>query len=166
MFIFRCLILSINLFIFKLFDVKSCLLQTEENGCLWTYGHTHVLSVGFLNSPRKMMICYLRDINKFLSYHTLCTSMLTCGLPTKGIELTPFILFEVFGVPQLWDTWCRPFWKAQYEDLRNISETMEKEILGCLISWRGFVFVLNIGYFPFFDGISLYWWKHRKHSGS
>ena len=36
-FIFNCLTLNIKLFIFKLFDVK-CLSQTEEDGCLWSYG--------------------------------------------------------------------------------------------------------------------------------
>ena len=33
-------------------------------------------------------------------------------------------------------------------------------ILASLKSWWGFVVVLNIGYFPFLDGISLYGWKH------
>ena len=43
-FIFNCLTLNMKLFIFKLFDVKifvfrkPCLSQTEENGCLWSYG--------------------------------------------------------------------------------------------------------------------------------
>ena len=39
------------------------------------------------NSPGKMMTCYLRDTNKFLRYNTLCTNILECGFPTKGIEL-------------------------------------------------------------------------------
>ena len=29
------------------------------------------------------MICCLQDTNKFLSYRTLCTSILKCGFPTK-----------------------------------------------------------------------------------
>ena len=40
------------------------------------------------------MTCYLRDINKFLRYCTLCKSILKCGFATKGIELTRFVLFE------------------------------------------------------------------------
>ena len=37
-----------------------------------------------------------------LKYHTLCTSILKCGLPAKGIKLTRFVLFGVLGVSQLW----------------------------------------------------------------
>ena len=37
-----------------------------------------------------------------LRYHTLCTSILKCGLPTKGIKLTRFVHFGVLGVSQLW----------------------------------------------------------------
>ena len=40
------------------------------------------------------MTCYLRDTNKFLRYHTLCTNILKCGFPTKGIELTQLEFFE------------------------------------------------------------------------
>ena len=40
------------------------------------------------------MTCYLRDTNKFLRYHTLCTNILKCGFPTKGIELTRLEFFE------------------------------------------------------------------------
>ena len=43
-------------------------------------------------------------INKFLRYCTLCISILKCGFPARGIKLTRFILFEVFGVSQLWGT--------------------------------------------------------------
>ena len=82
-----------QMFVFR----KSYLSKTEENGCLWT----RVLSFGDLNSPGKMMTCYLRDINKFLRYCTLRKSILKCGFPTKGIKLTQFVLFEVLGVPQL-----------------------------------------------------------------
>ena len=38
------------------------------------------------------MTCYVRDINKFLRYRTLCKSVLKCGFPTKSIELTQFVL--------------------------------------------------------------------------
>ena len=111
-FIFNCLTLNIKLFIFKLFDVKffvfqkSCLSQTEEtavNGIMDLRSYLQIL-----NSPGKMMTCYLRDINKFLRYRTLCKSILKYRFPTKGIKLTQFVLFEVIGVPQLWGTWFRP----------------------------------------------------------
>ena len=70
LFIFNCLTLTIKLFIFKLFDVKffvfqkSCLSQTEEttvNGIMDVRSYLQIL-----NSPGKMMTCYLRDINKSL----------------------------------------------------------------------------------------------------
>ena len=48
-----------------------------------------------------MMTFYLQDINKFLRYRTLCKSTLKCEFPTKGIELTRFVRFEVLGEPQL-----------------------------------------------------------------
>ena len=44
-----------------------------------------------------MMTSYL----KFLRYRALHKSILKHGFPTKGIELTRFVLFEVLGVPQL-----------------------------------------------------------------
>ena len=56
---------------------------------------------GILNSHGKMMTCYLRDTNTFLRYRNLCVSILKCGFPTKSIELTWLVLFEVLGVPQL-----------------------------------------------------------------
>ena len=36
-----------------------------------------------LNSPGKMMTCYLRDTNKFQSYRTLCTSILNADFRQK-----------------------------------------------------------------------------------
>ena len=33
-----------------------------------------------------------------MRYHTLCKSILKCGFPTKGKELTQFVLFEVLRV--------------------------------------------------------------------
>ena len=109
LFIFNCLTLNIKLFIFKLFDVKFLFSQnhvflflfsrTEENGCLWPY--ERVALVSDFKLTRKMTICYFRDINKFLRYRILCKSILKCGFPTKGIELTQFLLFEVLVVPQL-----------------------------------------------------------------
>ena len=56
-----------------------------------------------LNSPGKTMT-YLRDTNKFLRYCTLCTSILKCGFPAKGIELKRLVYFEVLRVAQLWGT--------------------------------------------------------------
>ena len=104
-FIFNCLTLNIKLFIFKLFDVKFLF---SENHVFRKQKRTAVYGVmdarpqfRILNSPGKMMTCYLRDINKFLRYRTLCKSILKCGFPTKGIELTRFVLFEILGVPQL-----------------------------------------------------------------
>ena len=43
------------------------------------------------------MTCYLRDTNKFLRYRTLCTNILKCKFPAKGIEL---ILLENFEGPR------------------------------------------------------------------
>ena len=51
-----------------------------------------------LNSSRKMMTYFIRDMNKILRYCTLFTSILKCGYPTKGIKVTWFILFEVLEV--------------------------------------------------------------------
>ena len=48
-----------------------------------------------LNSSRKMVTCYLWDINKFLRYRALFKRILKCGFSTKGIKLTLFVLFEV-----------------------------------------------------------------------
>ena len=48
-----------------------------------------------------MMICYIGNIIKFLSYRTLRTSILKCGFPTKGMELTRLVLFKVLEMPQL-----------------------------------------------------------------
>ena len=52
---------------------------------------------------------YLRDTNKFLRSRTLCTNILKCKFPTKGIELTRFEFFEGPRRSQLWGTWFRPF---------------------------------------------------------
>ena len=105
LFIFNCLTLNIKLFIFKLFDVKFLFSKShvfpKQNG-MAVYGLMDVHPYfRIINSPGKMTTCYLRDINKILRYRTLCRSILRCGFPTKGIELTWFILFEVLGVPLL-----------------------------------------------------------------
>ena len=90
-FIFNCLTLNIKLFIFKVFEVKFLF---SENHVFRKQKRKTVYGVmdacpqfRFLNLLGKMMTCYLRDINKFLRYRTLCKSILKCGFPTKGIEL-------------------------------------------------------------------------------
>ena len=105
LFIFNCVTLDIKLFIFKFFNVKFLF---SENHVFRKQKRTAVYGLmdarpqfRILNSPGKMMTCYLRDINKFLRYRTLCKSILKCGFPTKGMELTRFELFGVLGVPQL-----------------------------------------------------------------
>ena len=105
LFILNCLTFDIKLFIFKFFNVKFLF---SENHVFRKQKRTAVYGLmdarpqfRILNSPGKMMTCYLRDINKFLRYRTLCKSILKCGFPTKGIELTRFVLFEILGVPQL-----------------------------------------------------------------
>ena len=47
------------------------------------------------------MTCDLRDINEILRDRTVCKSILKSGFPTKGIELTWFVLFEILELPQL-----------------------------------------------------------------
>ena len=84
-----------HIFVFQ----KPCLLQTEENGCLWTYGRSSLILDFKLNG--KLMTCSHRDINKFLRYRTLCKSILKCGFSAKGIELTWSVLFEVLRAAQL-----------------------------------------------------------------
>ena len=105
LFIFNCVTLDIKLFIFKFCNVKFLF---SENHVFRKQKRTAVYGVmdtrpqfRILNSLGKIMTCYLRDINKFLRYRTLCKSILKCGFPTKGIELTRFVLFEILGVPQL-----------------------------------------------------------------
>ena len=51
-----------------------------------------------------MMTSYLRDVDNFLRYRTLCTSIVKYGFPAKCTKLTQFVLFEVLRVPQLWGT--------------------------------------------------------------
>ena len=99
--------------------------------------------------------CYLQDINKFLRYRTLCKSILKFGSLTKGIELTRFILSEVLGVPQFWDTlmWAisvglvRKFAKYKWDyGIRNFS-MLDKFARLCICSQHR-VFPLPWWYFP------------------
>ena len=98
-FIFNCLTLNIKLFIFRFFDVKFLF---SENHVFHKQKRTAVYGVmdtrpqfRILNSLRKMVTCCLRYMNKFLRYRTLCKSLLKYRFPTKGIELTWFLLFEI-----------------------------------------------------------------------
>ena len=97
--------LKLKLLIFKLFEVESLF---SKNHVFRKWKRTAVYGLmdacpqfRILNSPGKMVTCYLQDIKKFLRYRTLCKSILKYGFPTKGIELTRFILFEALGVPQI-----------------------------------------------------------------
>ena len=103
--IFNCLKWDKNLFIF------SCLTSTFFFPKIISFGSRRErMFMGarpyfcILCSPGEMMTCYIRDTNKFLRYCSLCTSILRCGFPAKGIKLTRFILLEAFVGPQLWDT--------------------------------------------------------------
>ena len=99
LFIFNCLMSNKNFFIFNCLTSNFCFekrIFCEQNRMV-IYGR-------ILNSPRKMMTCYLRDTNKFLRYRTLCTSVLTCRFPTECIKLAWSVFFEAPEVPQLWGT--------------------------------------------------------------
>ena len=118
-YLFNCLTLNIKLLIFKLFGVKFLL---SINHVFHKQKKTAIYKAmdvrpqfRTLNSHGKMMVCYLRGINKFLRYHTLCKGILKCGFRTKGIELTRFLLFE-------YSARFRPF---RCENLRNKSEALE-----------------------------------------
>ena len=83
------------MFIFR----KSCLWQTEEYGCLWSYGHASLVSDFKLTRENDGLLSSRYE--SILRYRTLCKSILKCGFPTKGVELTQLVLFEILGVPQL-----------------------------------------------------------------
>ena len=89
--IFNCLTWDINLFIFNflrqifVFE-KVYISQAEENGCLW------------------MRVFILGKTHSRKWHRILCTSILQCRFSRKGIKLIRFILFEVLGVPEPWDT--------------------------------------------------------------
>ena len=108
--LFNCLTLNINLSIFNCLTSNFCFPKNiyfaSRRERVFMDVHPYFW---ILNSPGKMMICYLRDTNKFLRYRTLCTSILKCGFPAKSIELIWLILFEVLRVSQLEAPRCRPF---------------------------------------------------------
>ena len=102
LFIFNCVTLDIKLFIFKFFNVKSLFSENHvfrKQKITAVYGvmDTHP-QFQILNQPGRIITCYFRDINKFLRYRTLCRNILKCRFQTKGIELTPFVTFEVVGL--------------------------------------------------------------------
>ena len=104
------LTLNIKLFIFNLFDVKflfskNHVFRIQKRTAVYGLMDAHP-QIRILNSPGKMMNCNPRDINRFLRYCTLCTSILKYGFPTKGIELHgsyflrywKYLSFEIHGV--------------------------------------------------------------------
>ena len=105
LFIFSCLTSDINLFIFNCSASNFCFLKiisfASRRERLFIAARPYFRN---LDSSGKIMTCYLGDANKFLRHHTLRSSRLKCRFLTKGIRLTQFILFEVFGVFQLWGT--------------------------------------------------------------
>ena len=104
LFIFNRLTLNIKMFVFKLFDVKFLFSENhvfckqKRTACLWSYGRASLVSNFKLTRENDDLFF---KTNKILRHHTLCKSILKCGLPTKGIELTRFVLSEILGVPQL-----------------------------------------------------------------
>ena len=101
--IFNCLTSNTNLFNFNCLTSNFCfpknmfLASRRERMFMDTRPSFRVF-----NSTGKMMTCYLRDTNKFLSSRTLSMNILKYKFPTKkGIELTRLELFEGPRVPQL-----------------------------------------------------------------
>ena len=89
LFIFNCLTSNINLFNFNCLTSNFCFpknlfFASRREGLFMNACPQFWVS----NSPGKMMTSYLRDTNNVLRYRTLCTNILKCGSPTKGIELT------------------------------------------------------------------------------
>ena len=102
-------------FVHQLFNVKCKVAHLQLFDVSFSFSEKHIfrkqkrttvyertsISSDF-KLTRKNDYCYLRNINKFLRYRTLWTSILKCRFSTKGIELARFVFFEVLGVPQLW----------------------------------------------------------------
>ena len=112
LFIFNCLTLNIKFFIFKLFDFKFLFSENHvfrKQKRTTIYGLTDVRPYfRILNSPGKMMTSYPCEINEFLSYRTLCKSILKRGFPTEGIKLTWFVFLR-YSEYLSFSTWFRPF---------------------------------------------------------
>ena len=104
LFIFNCLTLNINCSssssLMSNFCFPKIMSFTNRRERLFMDLWMCVFSSDF-KLTQENMTCYLRDINKFLKYRTLCKSILKYGLLTKGIGLTWFVPFEVLRVPQL-----------------------------------------------------------------
>ena len=86
------------MFIFNLLDIKVLFSENHifpKQKRMAVYGGASLV-------PDFKLTCYLRDINIFLRYLTLCKNILKCGFPTRGIKLTRFVLFEVLGVLRIW----------------------------------------------------------------
>ena len=102
LFIFNCLTSNINLFNFNCLTSNFCF---PKNIFFASRRERMFIDVPpffrVFNSTGKIMTCYLRDTNKFLRYRTLCTNILKCKFPTKGIELTQLEFFEGSRGPQL-----------------------------------------------------------------
>ena len=77
LFIFNCLMLNINLFIFNCLTSNFCFPKNifRKQKRTVVYGRESVVSDFKLT----------RETNKFLRYCLLCTSILKCGFPAKGI---------------------------------------------------------------------------------
>ena len=112
LFIFNCLTSNINLFNFNCLTSNFCFPKNiffasrRERMFMDARPQFQVF-----NSTGKMMTCYLRYTNKFLRSSTLCTNILKCKFPAKGIELTRLeflrdqegLSFEAVGL----DHFCR-----------------------------------------------------------
>ena len=89
-----------QIFVFR----KSCLSQKEENSCLWSYGRVFLFSDFQLT--RENCECFLRNINKFLRYRTLCKSILKCESRQKAsnyhglyfLRYSGYLSFETLGL--------------------------------------------------------------------
>ena len=90
---FNYLTLNIYLFIFNLFDFrlwfsKNHIFSKQERQAV--YRHASLVSYFKL-------VRYLRDINEFLRYRSLCKSILKCGLQLKQ----PLWRFEIIELEQV-----------------------------------------------------------------
>ena len=103
LFIFNCLTSNINLFNFNSLTSNYCLPKNIYFASRREWLFSCVFSCTHPGA------CYVRGTNKFLRYRTLFMSILKCGFPTKGIELTRFVLFEVSRCLSFEVSRLRPF---------------------------------------------------------
>ena len=101
-YIFNCLTSNINFFNFNCLTSNFCfpknIFFASRRGRMLMDARPQFR---VFNSTGKMITCYLRVTNKFLRYRILCTNILKCKFPTKGIKLTRLKFFEVPREPQL-----------------------------------------------------------------